>query len=184
MSENKPIVAVTGASAGVGRATAVAFAKRGYAVALRARGIDGLEGARREIEGAGGEAVIVPTDVAVAEQVEAAAAAVEAQLGPIDVWINNAMVSVFSPVIEMTPEEFRRVTDVTYLGAVYGTLAALKRMVPRGKGVIVQVGSALAYRAIPLQSAYCAAKHALAGFTESLRTELMHDRSAVHLTMV
>lgn len=184
MTNIRHVVVITGGSAGVGRATALAFARRGYAVALLARGIEGLEGARREVEAVGGQAIVVPVDVAVAEQVEAAAAAVEDQLGPIDIWVNNAMVSVFSPAMEMTPEEFRRVTDVTYLGAVYGTLAALRRMIPLNKGVIVQVGSALAYRAIPLQSAYCAAKHALAGFTESLRTELLHDRSAVHLTMV
>jgi NAD(P)-dependent dehydrogenase (short-subunit alcohol dehydrogenase family) len=184
MTDIRPVVVITGASAGVGRATALAFGKRGYVVALLARGVEGLNGARREIEAAGGQAIVVPTDVAVVEQVEAAAATVENQLGPIGIWVNNAMVSVFSPAMEMTSEEFRRVTDVTYLGAVYGTLAALRRMKPRNNGVIVQVGSALAYRAIPLQSAYCAAKHALAGFTESLRTELLHDSSAVHLTMV
>ena len=179
-----PVVVVTGASAGVGRATARAFAARGYAVALLARGADGLEAARCEVEAAGGQAIALPTDVADPGQVEAAAAAIERELGPIDVWVNNAMVSVFSPVMQMTEDEFRRVTEVTYLGAVYGTLAALRRMVPRNTGTIVQVGSALAYRAIPLQSAYCAAKHALAGFTESLRTELLHDHSAVHLTIV
>jgi NAD(P)-dependent dehydrogenase (short-subunit alcohol dehydrogenase family) len=168
----------------VGRATAHAFARRGYAIALLARGLDGLEGARREVESLGGRALIIPTDVAHAAEVEAAAATIEEELGPIDIWINNAMVSVFSPIARMSAEEFRRVTDVTYLGAVYGTLAALRRMVPRNNGVIVQIGSALAYRSIPLQSAYCAAKHALAGFTESLRTELLHDRSAVHVTIV
>jgi NAD(P)-dependent dehydrogenase (short-subunit alcohol dehydrogenase family) len=129
-------------------------------------------------------ALVIPTDVADARQVEAAAERIERELGPIDVWINNAMVSVFSPILQTPPEEFERVTQVTYLGAVYGTLAALKRMVPRNRGVIVQVGSALAYRAIPLQSAYCAAKHALNGFTESLRSELLHDGSRVHVTMV
>jgi NAD(P)-dependent dehydrogenase (short-subunit alcohol dehydrogenase family) len=180
----RPVAVVTGASAGVGRAAARAFAARGYAVALLARGIDGLEGARRDVEAAGSHAIVVPTDVAHHDQVEAAAAATERVLGPIDVWVNNAMVSVFAPVMQMTAGEFRRVTEVTYLGAVHGTLAALRRMVPRNTGMIVQVGSALAYRAIPLQSAYCAAKHALAGFTESLRTELLHDGSAVHLTMV
>lgn len=184
MKDNRPVAVITGASAGVGRATALALAKRGYAIALFARGIERLESARREIEAAGGQAIVMPVDVAVAEQVEAAAAAVEEQFGTIDIWVNNAMVSVFSPAMQMAPEEFRRVTDVTYLGAVYGTLAALRRMAPRNRGVIVQVGSALAYRAIPLQSAYCAAKHALAGFTESLRTELLHDRISVHLTMV
>lgn len=180
----RPVAIVTGASAGVGRATARAFAARGYAVALLARGAEGLEAARREVEAAGSQAIAVPTDVADPGQVEAAAAAAERELGPIDVWVNNAMVSVFSPVMQMTEDEFRRVTEVTYLGAVYGTVAALRRMGPRNRGTIVQVGSALAYRAIPLQSAYCAAKHALAGFTESLRTELLHDGSAVHLTMV
>lgn len=180
----RPVVVVTGASAGVGRATARAFARRGYAVGLLARGVEGLEGARREIEAEGSAAAAVPTDVASAEQVEAAAEAVERELGAIDVWVNNATVSVFSPVIQMTADEFRRVTEVTYLGYVYGTLAALRRMVPRNRGTIVQVGSALAYRSIPLQSAYCAAKHAINGFTESLRTELLHDRSDVHVTMV
>ena len=184
MKSHQPVVVVTGASAGVGRATARAFSRKGYAVGLLARGKDGLEAARREIEGCGGRAIVLRADVADAPEVEAAAAAAEDRLGPIDVWVNNAMVSVFSPVQEMTAEEFRRVTDVTYLGAVYGTQAALRRMVPRNEGVIVQVGSALAYRSIPLQSAYCAAKHALAGFTESLRTELLHDGSAVHVTMV
>src|SRR4030095_4765997 len=132
----------------------------------------------------GGKALVLPTDVAEASQVEAAAAAVEEQLGPINIWINDAMVSVFSPIKEMTPEEFRRVTEVTYLGYVYGTLAALKRMLPRDRGVIVQVGSALAYRGIPLQAAYCAAKHAVQGFCDSLRCELIHDNSNVKVTML
>jgi NAD(P)-dependent dehydrogenase (short-subunit alcohol dehydrogenase family) len=161
-----------------------AFARRGYAIGLLARGIDGLEAAKREVEAAGSRALVLPVDLASAEQVEAAAADVERELGPIEVWVNNAMVSVFSPVMEMTDDEFRRVTEVTYLGTVYGTRAALRRMRPRNRGTIVQVGSALAYRAIPLQSAYCAAKHAVAGFTESLRTELLHEQSAVHLTIV
>jgi NAD(P)-dependent dehydrogenase (short-subunit alcohol dehydrogenase family) len=177
-------VVVTGASAGVGRATAIAFARRGASIGLLARGRAGLEGARRDVEAAGGRAVMVPTDVADATQVEAAAALVEETLGPIDVWVNNAMASVFSPVRDMTPEEYQRVTHVTYLGAVYGTLAALRRMLPRDHGSIIQVGSALAYRGIPLQSAYCGAKHALQGFCDSLRCELLHDRSAVRLTMV
>ncbi len=175
---------MTGASAGVGRATARAFGRLGDRVALLARGRDGLEAARREIEEAGGRGLVLPTDVADPDQVEAAAEAVERELGPIDVWVNDAMVSVFSPVKEMQPDEFRRVTEVTYLGFVYGTLAALRRMLPRDRGTIVQVGSALAYRSIPLQSAYCAAKHAIAGFTDSLRCELIHDRSRVHVTMV
>lgn len=178
------VVVITGASAGVGRATAIAFAKRGARIGLLARGAAGLEGARRDVEAAGGQALVLPTDVADAEQVEAAAQQVEQTFGPIDVWVNNAMASVFSPVKEMTPEEFRRVTEVTYLGFVYGTLAALKRMLPRDHGSIVQVGSALAYRGIPLQAAYCGAKHAIQGFCDSLRTELLHDKSNVRLTMV
>jgi NAD(P)-dependent dehydrogenase (short-subunit alcohol dehydrogenase family) len=178
------VVVVTGASAGVGRAVARAFGERGASVGLLARGMDGLEGARREIEEAGGKALVLPTDVADHEAVEAAAARVEEELGPIDVWVNNAMVSVLSPFKDMTAEEFRRVTEVTYLGYVNGTMSALRRMLPRDSGVIVQVGSALAYRGIPLQSAYCGAKHAIQGFTESVRCELIHDKSNVKLTMV
>ena len=177
-------VVVTGASAGVGRATARKFARNGARVALLARGRDGLEAARKEVEEFGGKALVILVDVANADQVEAAAAQIEAELGKIDIWINNAMVSVFSPIKEMMPEEFRRVTEVTFLGCVYGTLAALKRMLPRDRGTIVQVGSALAHRSIPLQSAYCAAKHAMQGFTESLRCELIHDKSEVRVTMV
>jgi NAD(P)-dependent dehydrogenase (short-subunit alcohol dehydrogenase family) len=180
----RQIVVVTGASAGVGRAVARAFAEQGADVGLIARGIDGLEGAAREVEAHGGRALVLPLDVADAAAVEEAAATVERELGPIDVWVNNAMVSVFSPVKELQPEEVRRVTDVTYLGVVHGTLAALKRMLPRDRGAIVQVGSALAYRGIPLQAAYCGAKHAIQGFTESLRCELLHDDSGVHVTMV
>jgi NAD(P)-dependent dehydrogenase (short-subunit alcohol dehydrogenase family) len=168
----------------VGRATVRAFARQGADVALLARGVDGLEGARRDVEGEGGRAIVVPTDVADADQVEAAAERAERELGPIDVWVNNAMVSVFSPVKELQPDEIKRVTEVTYLGVVYGTLAALKRMLPRDRGAIVQVGSALAYRGIPLQAAYCGAKHAIQGFTESLRCELLHDGSQVHVSMV
>jgi NAD(P)-dependent dehydrogenase (short-subunit alcohol dehydrogenase family) len=178
------VVVVTGASAGVGRATVRAFAREGAHVGLLARGREGLEGARREVEEAGGRALVIPTDVSEAEAVEAAAERVERELGPIDVWVNNAMTSVFSPVKEMAPEEFRRVTEVNYLGYVYGTLAALGRMLPRDRGSIVQVGSALAYRGIPLQSAYCASKHAIQGFMDSLRAELLHDGSNVHVTMV
>ena len=184
-ADNRPeVVVITGASAGVGRATAQAFGRRGARVGLLARGRDGLEGAKAEAEAAGAKALVLPTDVSDAQAVEAAAGEVEERFGPIDVWVNNAMVSVFSPVKEMTAEEFRRVTEVTYLGTVYGTLAALKRMLPRNRGSIVQVGSALAYRGIPLQSAYCGSKHAIQGFTESLRSELIHDRSDVQLTMV
>jgi NAD(P)-dependent dehydrogenase (short-subunit alcohol dehydrogenase family) len=183
-SRRRRVVVITGASAGVGRATAREFAVRGAAIGLIARGRDGLEGARREVQMLGGRALVLPCDVADAEQVEAAADAVERSFGPIDVWINNAMVSVLSPAKEMTAEEYKRVTEVTYLGYVHGTLAALHRMLPRDRGVIVQVGSALAYRAIPLQSAYCAAKHAIQGFTESLRSELIHDRSRIHVTTV
>src|SRR5579884_4111364 len=170
--EKQEVVVITGASAGVGRAVVREFAKRKAKIGLLARGIDGLEGARREVEAAGGEALALPTDVADPDQVEAAAAAVEDHFGPIDIWVNNAMASVFSPVKEMTPADYRRVTEVTYLGFVHGTLAALRRMLPRDRGIIIQVGSALAYRGIPLQSAYCGAKHAIQGFTESLRTEL------------
>jgi NAD(P)-dependent dehydrogenase (short-subunit alcohol dehydrogenase family) len=185
MNEREPqVVVITGASAGVGRATARAFARRGARIGLLARGRDGLEGARQDVEALGGQALMLPTDVADASQVEHAAAEVERTFGPIDVWINNAMTSVFSPIAELEMDEVRRVTEVTYLGTVYGTMAALERMRPRNRGTIVQVGSALAYRAIPLQAAYCAAKHAVQGFTESLRTELLHDRSHIRVTMV
>ncbi|HET7620858.1 MAG TPA: SDR family oxidoreductase [Gemmatimonadaceae bacterium] len=181
---DREVVVVTGASAGLGRAIARRFASDGASVALLARGKDGLEGARRDCERLGGKGLVIPTDVSDAAAVERAAAEVEAELGPIDVWVNNAMVSVFSPVKEMLPEEYQQVTNVTYLGYVYGTLAALGRMQARDRGVIIQVSSALAYRSIPLQSAYCAAKHAILGFTASLRTELIHDRSNVRVTMV
>lgn len=178
------IAVVTGASAGIGRATAIAFAKRGWRVGLIARGADGLRSAEADVRAAGGEALAIQADVAAAAQVEAAAERVEREWGPIDVWVNNAMATIFSPFLEIAPEEFRRATEVTYLGAVWGTLAALKRMKPRDRGAIVQVGSALAYRSIPLQSPYCGAKGALRGFTDSLRSELIHDASRVHLTMV
>ena len=183
MAEHE-VVVITGASAGVGRATVREFARHGAWIGLVARGRDGLEGARREVEAEGGKALVLPTDVADPEQVERAAARVENKLGPIDIWVNDAMASVFSPIKEMTAEEFKRVTEVTYLGYVYGTLSALKRMLPRDRGTIVQVGSALAYRSIPLQAAYCASKHAVLGFHASLRTELLHDKSNVHATMV
>ena len=184
MNRAPEVVVITGASAGVGRAAAREFARHGARIGLLARGTDGLKAARREVEELGSEALVIPTDVADADQVESAAAQVEAEFGHIDIWINNAMTSVFSPIKQMTPEEFRRVTEVTYLGYVYGTLAALKRMLPRDRGVIVQVGSALAYRGIPLQAAYCAAKHAVQGFCDSLWCELLHDNSNVKVTMV
>ena len=178
------VVVVTGASAGVGRATAHAFAKRGDRVALLARGEEGLAGAAEEVESFGGSALAIPTDVADAAQVEAAADRVEQELGPIDIWVNDAMTTVFAPFAELSPEDYKRATEVTYLGYVWGTMAALKRMLPRDHGTIVQVGSALAYRAIPLQAAYCGSKFAVRGFTDSIRTELMHDKSKVHITMV
>ncbi len=178
------VVVVTGASAGVGRATVQEFAREGARIGLLARGQAGLEGAKEDVERLGGKALVLPTDVADPAQVEEAAKQVEAAFGPIDVWVNVAMTSVFSPVKEMTPEEFKRVTEVTYLGYVYGTLAALKRMLPRDEGMIIQVGSALAYRGIPLQAAYCASKHAIQGFMDSLRCELIHDKSKVRTTMV
>src|SRR5215211_1958907 len=184
MSARAEVVVITGASAGVGRATARKFARHGARIALLARGTDGLEAAQREVKELGGTAIVVPVDVANAEQVEAAAARVEIDLGKIDIWINNAMTSVFSPIKQMTAAEFQRVTEVTYLGYVYGTLSALRRMLPRDRGVIVQVGSALAYRGIPLQAAYCAAKHAVQGFCDSLWCELLHDKSNVKVTMV
>ncbi len=184
MEKKTEVVVVTGASAGVGRATAQEFAKHGAVVALVARGEAGLAGAKREVEALGGKARIVLADIGDPDQVEAAAEDIEGNLGPIDIWVNNAMVSVFSPASEMEYEEIRRITDVTYLGTVYGTLAALRRMRHRNRGAIVQVGSALAYRSIPLQSAYCGAKHAIRGFTNSVRAELLHDGINVNLTMV
>jgi NAD(P)-dependent dehydrogenase (short-subunit alcohol dehydrogenase family) len=178
------VVVVTGASAGVGRATALAFARRGARVALLARGHDGLDGAREQVEAAGARALVLPTDVADPEQVENAARAAEDELGPIDVWVNNAMTTVFAPLSDISPDEFRRATEVTYLGTVHGTMSALKRMRRRECGVVVNVGSALAYRGIPLQAPYCGAKHAIKGFTESVRCELLHEGSRVHVTMV
>jgi short-subunit dehydrogenase len=179
------VIVITGASAGLGRAIAQAFARSERArIGLIARGKDGLEAAKEEVESFGGSALILPADVADAEAVEAAAVKVESELGPINVWVNDAMTSLFSPVKEMTPGEFKRVTEVTYLGYVNGTLAALKRMLPRDRGTITQVGSALAYRGIPLQAAYCASKHAIQGFMDSLRSELIHDKSNVWVTMV
>jgi NAD(P)-dependent dehydrogenase (short-subunit alcohol dehydrogenase family) len=178
------VVVITGASAGIGRATARAFAARGARIGLIARNAEALENARNEVEARGGEAVVVIADVADAEAVERAAQTIEAAFGPIDVWINNAMTSVLGPIPEITPDEFRRVTEVTYLGVVHGTLAALRRMQPRDEGVIIQVGSTLAYRGIPLQAPYCAAKHAIQGFHDSLLSELLHDKSNVRVCMV
>jgi short-subunit dehydrogenase len=179
------VIVVTGAAAGVGRATAEMFAKtEGAHLALIARSQQGLESAQREIERLGGKAIVIPCDVTDADGIEAAAERVERELGPIDIWVNVAMTSVFSFIRETTPAEFKRVTDVCYLGYVNGTLAALKRMLPRDRGQIIQVGSALAYRGIPLQAAYCASKHAIQGFMDSLRAELIHDNSNVVATMV
>jgi NAD(P)-dependent dehydrogenase (short-subunit alcohol dehydrogenase family) len=178
------VVVITGASAGIGRAAALAFARAGAAVALVARSKDGLQGAMNDIQAIGGTAIALPADVADPAQIDAVAERVEQVLGPIDVWVNNAMVTVFSWAKDMTAEEYRRVTEVTYLGTVHGTLSALKVMRPRQCGTIIQVGSALAYRGIPLQSAYCAAKFAIRGFTDSLRTELLHENLPIHLTMV
>jgi NAD(P)-dependent dehydrogenase (short-subunit alcohol dehydrogenase family) len=183
MSGKPQVVVVTGASAGVGRAIAHRFARDGARIGLIARDLESLEAVQREIEELGGDALCIPADVADADAMFAAAARVEASLGPIDVWINDAMATVFSPVWEMTPEEFKRVTEVSYLGFVHGTMAALRSMRERG-GTIVQVGSALAYRGIPLQSAYCGAKHAIRGFTDSLRTELLHAGWPIRLAIV
>jgi len=183
--KNKPqVVVVTGASGGVGRAIAHAFAKRGAHVGLLARGQKGLDDAAREVESFGGQALAVPTDVSDHRQVEAAAQQVQDRFGDIDVWVNDAMATVFARFVDTEPEEFKRATEVTYLGAVYGTMAALKRMTARDRGTIVQVGSALAYRAIPLQAAYCGSKFGIRGFTDSIRVELKHDKSNVHITMV
>jgi short-subunit dehydrogenase len=177
-------VVITGASSGVGRATAHIFAQHGCAVGLLARGQESLDATVRECEQLGGQALAIPADVADADQVQTAAKKIEARFGPIEIWINNAMTTIFSPFSEISAEEYKRATEVTYLGTVYGTMAALRAMLPRDRGCIVQVGSALAYRSIPLQSAYCGAKHAIRGFTDSIRSELMHDRSNVKITMV
>jgi short-subunit dehydrogenase len=178
------VIVVTGASGGVGRAVVRKLGAQGAKIGLLARGHDGLEGARRDVEKGGGQAIALPTDVSDAKQVEAAAQAVEERFGPIDVWINDAMVSMYAPFIHMAPDEFKHIVEVTFLGQVYGTHCALKRMMPRDRGVIIQVGSALAYRSIPLQSAYCASKHAIEGFTESVRSELIHQKSRVRISMV
>ena len=178
------IAVVAGGSAGIGRAAVDAFARRGYWIAVLARGVDRLEATCAAVQAAGGRALAIPTDVADAEQVEQAAARIERELGPISVWVNNVSTTVFARVLDTTAQEYERVTQVSYLGVVHGTLAALRRMQPRDRGTIVQTGSALAYRSIPLQSAYCGAKAAIRGFTDALRCELIHDRSNVHLTMV
>ncbi len=178
------VVVVTGASAGLGRAIVQQFARQGASIGLIARDIDRLEATSREVERLGGKALALPTDVADAALVEGAAHEVETRFGPIDIWINNAVTSVFSPFKDMTAEEFRRVTEVAYLGVVYGTMSALRRMLPRNKGTIIQVGSAVAERSLPLQSAYCGAKHGIRGFTDSLRSELLHDKSNIYLVMV
>ena len=178
------VVVITGASAGIGRACVREFAKHGCKIGLLARGLDGLDAARREVEAVGSQALVLPTDVADAAAVERAAAGVEERFGRIDTWVNVAFANVFSEFGQLTPEEYRRVTDVTYLGYVWGTMAALKRMLPRDRGCIVQVGSALAYRSIPLQSAYCGSKAAIRGFTDSIRCELVHRKSHIRLTMV
>jgi NAD(P)-dependent dehydrogenase (short-subunit alcohol dehydrogenase family) len=182
--DENPVAVITGASAGIGRAVAVAFARRGYRVALLARSPEGLEGAYSDVTAAGGEPFELVADVSKADDVFAAAEAVVARWGRINVWVNDAMETVVGPVDMITPEEFKRVTEVTYLGVVHGTLAALRHMRQRDEGLIIQMGSALAYRAIPLQSAYCAAKFAIRGFTDSLRAELLHDKSGIRLTMI
>jgi len=178
------VVVITGAGKGIGRATVRRFARKGVAIGLVGRGREALDGARHEVEAAGGRGLVVPADVADPESVETAAAGGEDAFGPIDIWVNNAMTTVFAWFDEIGPEEYRRATEVTYLGTVWGTQAALKRMLPRDRGTIVQVGSAMAYRGIPLQSPYCGAKHAIKGMQESLRTELRNRASKVHVTMV
>lgn len=184
-TQSKPEnVVITGAGAGLGRAIVRSFARRGANIGLISRGEERLADARGEVEDLGGQAIILPADVSDADALDQAAQRMEDTFGPIDTWVNDAMTTVFSPVSKMEPAEYKRVTDVTYLGFVYGTVAALKRMQARDRGTIVQVGSALAYRSIPLQSAYCAAKHAMVGFTDSLRSELIHENSHVHLTVV
>ena len=178
------VVAITGGSAGVGRAAAAEFARHGAHIGLIARGVERLASAQADVERLGGKALSIPTDVAHPDQVERAADTIEQAFGPVDIWVNCAMTTIFAPFTEIAPDEFKRATEVTYLGFVYGTMAALRRMKQRGRGTVIQVGSALAYRSIPLQSAYCGAKHAIVGFTDSIRSELIHEGSAVHITMV
>ena len=182
--QDREVVVITGASAGIGRATVREFARHNASIALMAREPERLEAARAEAEQLGAHAIAIPADTADYAQVEAAAERAERELGPIDIWVNDAMATVFAPFDQISPEDYRRVTDVTYHGFVWGTMAALKRMRPRNRGVVVQVSSALSHRSIPLQSPYCGAKHAIKGFTQSVRTELMHDKSAVHLVLV
>jgi len=183
-SKKPEVVVVTGASAGLGRAIVREFARHGAHIGLIARNHHRLDSTVREVSELGGEAVPVPADVTNPERMQEAADETESHFGPIDIWINNAMTTVFAPFLEVTPEEYKRATEVTYLGAVWGTMAALRKMQPRNRGSIVQIGSALAYRSIPLQASYCGAKHAIMGFTDTLRTELIHDRSNIHITMV
>ena len=183
-TQRPEVVVITGAGAGLGRAIVQAFARRGAHIGLVARGAERLEDAKREVERYGGKALVLAGDVADPATAESAAASTEESFGPIDVWVNDAMTTVFSPFTQMDPTDFKRVTEVTYLGFVYGTMAALRRMQPRDRGTVVQVGSALAYRSIPLQSAYCGAKHAIVGFTDSIRSELIHAGSQVHITVV
>ncbi len=181
---DRKVIAITGASAGIGRASVREFAKDGCAIGLIARGSEGLEDAKRDVERLGGTAIAIPTDVADADAVERAAARIEAELGPIDVWVNDAFTNVFAEFADLTSEEYQRITDVSYLGFVWGTMAALRRMQPRNRGTVVQVGSALCYRSIPLQAAYCGAKAAIRGFTDSIRCELVHQKSKVRVTVV
>ncbi len=183
-NQEAEVVVITGATAGVGRAVVREFARRKASIGLIARGKERLRATREEVERHGGKAIELPVDVAHADEVEQAAQQVEAEFGRIDVWVNDAMTTVFAPLTEIHPDEYKRATEVTYLGCVYGTMAALKRMLPRNRGTIVQVGSALAYRSIPLQAPYCGAKHAIVGFTDSLRCELEHRQSDVHVTVV